>query len=84
MKMLIWVALAAMAPGTARAMRALISGVRSLRSMSAFPIVRHPRTGSRRRDRPSRDPMPESNAACEVKVTDVSASAPPKAPNIGR
>ena len=52
--------------------------------MSALPIVRVFFTATSGRVRPSLSPMPASSAACETKVTHETASALPKAPNIGR
>ena len=52
--------------------------------MLRLPIERVWRTGTARRERPSCAGMPASIEACETKVTEDTASAPPKAPNIGR
>ena len=41
-------------------------------------------TATSRFFRPNLSAMPESSPACDTKLTEVAARAPPSAPNIGR
>ena len=52
--------------------------------MLCLPIERVWRTGTACLRRPSCAGTPRSSAACDMKVTDEIASAPPNEPNIGR
>lgn len=60
------------------------TGLYTTRKSSSATGLKLPFTAASRLDRPKREPMSATMPACETKVSEVLAMAPPKAPNIGR